>query len=93
MTQRKNNTSTKRADILKFAESQINAPLMDWQKEMLLGLLKGEFYIAGRNIGKQQVIDIYRRWLEKEITSECCECEYTYDEIMAGIPANPSIKS
>lgn len=73
------------ADLLTFAQHKLQSQLHPWQKDMLTVLLKGGIYIAGRNIGKQAINSIYEEWKNNKLALHCCPCEYTYDEIMAGI--------
>lgn len=73
-------------DLFDFAESELQAPLLQWQRDMLTVLCSGGTYIAGRIVGKKLITDIYKKWKDQNSENpECCPCEYTYDQIMSGI--------
>lgn len=76
------------ADLLAFAEAMTHSPLPLWQKDMLIHLYNGDTFVTGRSLGKQTISAIYTEWrLKRE--NDCCPCEFTYDQIMAGIPSEP----
>ena len=73
-------------DLFEFAESELQTPLLQWQRDMLTVLCSGGTYITGRIVGKKLITDIYIKWKDQNSESpECCPCEYTYDQIMSGI--------
>lgn len=73
------------ADLLEFAKSVLNTPLHHWQSEMLINLYNGRPFSTGRSLGRQTISKIYADWAQLAIQGNCCDCEYTYDEVMAGI--------
>ena len=72
-------------DLIDFAEEELKTPLKEWQRDMLIVLCSGGTYIAGRNSGKELILDIYKKWKDRATIPSCSPCEYTYDQIMAGI--------
>lgn len=79
--------NTDARDLIDFAESMLQSPLHDWQKDMLICLHNGGTYIAGRTMGKQQIINIHKEWLESlQPDKNHCASEdvtFTYEQLMS----------
>lgn len=75
-------------DLLDFAEDVLQAPLHQWQREMLTCWAKGQIYISSRAAGKQRMANIYREWHETRHRDTkpriSYDVKYTYEQLMAG---------